>query len=100
MVRHVGILRQFEVPVVVAINSGEGDSEEEVRAIREAALSCGAFDAVVSTHFLEGGAGAKDLAAAVLAASGDLNGETRPLRPLYPLEMPVDEKIMTIATKI
>ena len=100
MVRHVGILRQFEVPVVVAINSGEGDSEEEVRAIREAALSCGAFDAVVSTHFLEGGAGAKDLAAAVLAASGDPNGETRPLRPLYPLEMPVDEKIVTIATKI
>ena len=100
MERHIGILRQFDVPVVVAINRGEGDSEEEFGAIREAAISCGARDAVVSTHFRDGGEGAKNLAAAVLEASEQENGMPRPLHPLYPLELPVEDKILAVATKI
>ncbi len=100
MVRHIGILRQFSVPVVVAINSGEGDSGEEVRAIREAAISCGAKDAVVSTHFRDGGEGARDLALAVLAATEESGPGEKAFRPLYPLEMSLEEKVATVAMKV
>ncbi|MGC8500756.1 MAG: formate--tetrahydrofolate ligase [Leptospirillia bacterium] len=97
MVRHVGILRQFGVPVVVAINSGEGDSDAEIGAIREAAVGAGARDAVVSTHFRDGGEGARGLASAVCEAA---TGGKAEYRPLYPLEMPLREKVETVATRI
>ena len=47
----------FGVPAVVAINAFPTDTPAEVEAIREVALAAGARDAVVATHFAEGGAG-------------------------------------------
>ena len=65
------------------------------RPIREVALAAGARDAVVATHFVDGGAGAAALAEAVWAATeaGDADFQL-----LYPDEMPLAEKIETIAT--
>jgi formate--tetrahydrofolate ligase len=86
----------FGVPAVVAINSFPTDTTAEVEAIREVALEAGADEAVVATHFTDGGHGAADLAKAVWAASS--RGSQFQL--LYPDDAPLGEKILTIATKV
>jgi formate--tetrahydrofolate ligase len=87
----------FGIPAVVAINSFPTDTAAEVEAVRQVALEAGARDAVVATHFVEGGAGAANLAQAVwdAASSGEAD-----FRLLYPDDAPLGEKILTIATKI
>jgi formate--tetrahydrofolate ligase len=87
----------YGVPSVVAINSFPTDTPGEVEAIREVALAAGARDAVVATHFVDGGKGAAALAEAVWAACED--GGTD-FRLLYPDDMPLAEKIETIATNV
>jgi formyltetrahydrofolate synthetase len=86
----------FGVPAVVAINSFPTDTTAEVEAIREVALEAGADDAVVATHFTDGGRGAADLANAVWAAAS----RGSEFRLLYPDDAPLGEKILTIATKV
>lgn len=92
---HIEMVHQYGVPVVVAINAFPGDAESEFEAIREVALAAGARDAVVTTHWADGGAGAEALAAAVWSASE----EESDFRLLYPDEMSLPEKIETIAVK-
>ena len=87
----------YGVPAVVAINSFPTDTPAEVEAIREVALATGARDAVVATHFVDGGRGAAALAEAVWAACEDGGGS---FRLLYPDDMPLAEKIETIVTNV
>ncbi len=94
---HIGIVRTFGIPAVVAINSFPTDTPAEVEAIREVAIAAGARDAVVATHFTNGGAGATDLAHAVWAATED---PSRSFRLLYPDEAPLGEKILTIVKEV
>lgn len=94
--RHIQNALKFGVNVVVAVNSFATDTPAEVELVREAALKMGAMDAVVSTHWADGGKGAKALAEAVVkAAKQPSNFEF-----LYPLDMPIKEKIETIAREI
>ncbi len=94
--RHIQNALKFGVNVVVAVNSFATDTPAEVEIVREAALKMGAMDAVVSTHWSDGGKGAKALAEAVVkAAKQPSNFEF-----LYPLDMPIKEKIETIAREI
>jgi formate--tetrahydrofolate ligase len=93
----IGIVRRFGVPAVVAINSFPTDTPAEVEAIREVALAAGASEAVLATHFADGGAGATALAEAVWAAAE--SGEAD-FRLLYPDEAPLADKIDTIVTLI
>jgi len=94
--RHVQNALKFGVNVIVAVNSFANDTPAEVELVREAALKMGAMDAVVSTHWADGGKGAKALAEAVVkAAKMPSNFEF-----LYPLDMPIKEKIETIAREI
>ena len=87
----------FNVPVVVAINAFPTDTPAEVEAVRQVSLAAGARAAELANNWAEGGAGATDLAAAVWAAAeeGAPNFEF-----LYPNEMPLMDKIETIATKV
>ena len=94
---HIGIVRRFGIPAVVAINAFPTDTPAEVEAIREVALAAGARDAVVATHFVDGGAGATDLAAAVWDATED---PSRAFQLLYPDDMPLGGKILTIVKEI
>jgi formyltetrahydrofolate synthetase len=87
----------FHVPVVVAINHYPGDTDAEVAAIRDVALAAGARDVVVSRHFAEGGEGAVDLAHAVWDAAEEGAPD---FRLLYPDDIPLREKIETIAVRI
>ncbi len=93
----VELVRSYGVPVIVAMNAFPTDTPAEFEAIREVALAAGARDAVVTTNFAEGGKGAEGLAAAVWDAAEQDGGA---FRLLYPDEMPLREKIETIATKV
>lgn len=88
--------RQYGVPVVVAINAFESDSEAEHALIRDRAQAAGAVGAWRSDVFRLGGAGAEELAAAVLKAAESPHR----FRYLYDLDRPVKEKIETIATRL
>ncbi|HNA89838.1 MAG TPA: formate--tetrahydrofolate ligase [Anaerolineales bacterium] len=94
--RHVQNALKYGVNVVVAVNSFATDTKAEVELIREAALKMGAMDAVVSTHWADGGKGAKALAEAVIKASK----KPSKFQFLYPLENTIKSKIETIAAEI
>jgi formate--tetrahydrofolate ligase len=93
----IEIVRRYGIPAVVAINAFPTDTPAEVEAIREAALAAGARDAVVATHFVDGGQGAAALAEAVWAATED---PSRSFQLLYPDDMSLTDKIETIVTRV
>src|SRR5215216_7196874 len=94
--RHIQNALKYGVNVVVAVNSFATDTPAEVELIREAALEMGAMEAVVSTHWADGGNGAKKLAEAVVKAAEKRSN----FQFLYPLDIPIKEKIETIAREI
>jgi formyltetrahydrofolate synthetase len=94
--RHLGIVAEFGVPCVVAVNRRPGDSDEEVELVRKLAKQAGAFAAEVNEGFERGGVGAADLAGAVV----DACEEPSSFRPLYADEAPIREKIETVATRV
>jgi formyltetrahydrofolate synthetase len=96
MIQHIENARKFGVNVVVAVNSFATDTPAELEMIRKAALEAGAMDAVVCTHWMDGGKGALALAEAVVRAAEQPSN----FRFLYPLEWPIKDKIETIAREI
>jgi formate--tetrahydrofolate ligase len=94
--RHLDIIRSFGLPAVVAINRWEDDRIEDIELVKHLALEAGAFAAEVNDSFMHGGAGAADLAAAVVrACEQPLN-----FRQLYPDDAPITDKIDAIATQV
>ena len=89
-------LRLFGIPVVVAINRFDTDTEDEIEVIKEKTKSAGAEKAVINEVWAKGGEGGFELAEAVVEACEKKNT----FHYLYPLDMPIKEKIETIATKI
>lgn len=89
--------RAFGVPVVVALNAFPTDTAAEYAAVREVALAAGAEDAVASSHFARGGAGAEELARVVKRVVD--RGDTQ-ARLLYENDAPLRAKIESIATRI
>jgi methylenetetrahydrofolate dehydrogenase (NADP+)/methenyltetrahydrofolate cyclohydrolase/formyltetrahydrofolate synthetase len=94
--RHIKNALKFGVNVVVAINKFSTDTPAELEVVRQAAIEAGAVDAVVSTHWMDGGAGARALAEAVVKASQLPSS----FRFLYPLDLPIKEKIEIICREI
>jgi formyltetrahydrofolate synthetase len=94
--RHIKNALKFGVNVVVAVNSFKEDKPAEVELVRKAALNAGAMDAVVSTHWMDGGEGALELAKAVIKAVEKPSS----FKFLYPLESSIKEKIETICKEI
>ncbi len=93
---HIRLARKFGIPVVVAINAFHTDTEAEWALVREAALQAGAFDAVVTHHWADGGEGAAALAEAVIKATE----EPADFRYLYDVEQPIREKIEILAREV
>jgi formyltetrahydrofolate synthetase len=93
---HVRNARRFGVPVVVAVNRFHTDSDAEVELIRRKAKEAGAYDAVSSNHWAEGGKGAVALGEAVIEACKQPSN----FDFLYPLELGIKEKIEAIVSKI
>ena len=96
LAKHIEIVKTFGLPAVVAINRFESDSEEEIAAVRQAAVAAGAQAAVPVEVWGRGGEGGVDLAQAVIKACDTPSR----FKPLYPLEMGIEEKIETIARTI
>ncbi len=93
---HIAVARKYGVPVVVAVNRFATDTPAELAMVREAALAFGAFDAVVAEHWEKGGAGAVDLAKAVMRAAE----QPSEFRFLYDLDQPIKAKIETICREV
>ncbi len=93
---HIGTAKKFGVNVVVAINRFNSDTDAELEIIRQAAVEAGAEDAVVATHWAEGGQGAVKLAEAVVKAAD----KPSHFDFLYPLDLPIKEKIEIIAREV
>jgi formate--tetrahydrofolate ligase len=96
LARHLGIVREFGLHAVVAVNRFPADAEEEIERVRALALEHGAYAAEVNNAFEEGGAGAAALAEAVVAAADEPNS----FEYVYPLDAPIEEKIQAIATRV
>ena len=96
LIKQIENARYFGIPVVVAINAFTSDSPKEIETVRKISIENGAFDAVVSEVWAKGGDGGKDLAQAVARACD--NGGN--FQFLYPLDIPIKDKIHAIATKI
>jgi formate--tetrahydrofolate ligase len=94
---HVGIVRGFGLPVVVALNRFPSDSPEELVVAQDIAIASGASAAVLCNGFAQGGAGAADLADAVMrTASG---GPVQPTA-LFSEEAPVLRKVEVLANRV
>jgi formate--tetrahydrofolate ligase len=96
LARHIENVRQFGVPAVVAINHFTSDSAAEIEAVKEIAAAHG-IEAVLCTHWADGGAGAEALAGKV-AALADAGGAQ--FAPLYDDGLKLFDKINSIATRI
>jgi formyltetrahydrofolate synthetase len=93
---HLRTVALFGVPAVVAVNRFTSDTEAEVDLVLRAAIDSGAADAVPCDHWENGGAGAVDLARAVMAACE----RPKEFRFLYPLEWSIKRKIEEIAVRV
>jgi len=94
--RHIENLKQFGVPAVVAINHFVTDTDAEIAVVKEYAEEMGS-EAYVCRHWAEGSAGIVELAERVAEIA---DAGLSQFAPLYPDEMPLFEKIETIAKRI
>jgi len=97
LLKHIENLQSFGLPVIVSINVFAGDTPDEWRVIREACAKVGVPFAL-SEHFARGGAGAEELARLVVETTG--RPAVGPLNFTYPDQLPLLEKVRTIAQKI
>jgi formate--tetrahydrofolate ligase len=94
--RHLGIVSEFGLKAVVAINRFPDDTEEEVEAVHRLALEGGAYGAELNEAFERGGEGASSLAEALVDAAEQGSSYA----PIYPLEAPIDEKIEAVCKRV
>jgi formate--tetrahydrofolate ligase len=94
--RHVENVKKFGLPAVISINRFSADTDAEIALVKEKCKALG-VEAVMADHWAMGGPGAADVAKAVVKAIDSGNGK---LKLLYPDEMPLFEKIETIAREI
>src|SRR5262249_33802343 len=96
LVRHVENVQKFGVVPIISINRFSADSDAEIALVERYAKKLG-VEAYMADHWAEGGKGAVDVARAVVKVAD--SGKSK-LKLLYPDEMPLIEKIRTIAREI
>jgi formate--tetrahydrofolate ligase len=94
--RHVENVQKFGIVPVVSINRFSADTDAEIKLVEDACRKLG-VEAVMADHWAEGGKGAADVARAVVKVAD--SGKSK-LKLLYPDDMPLIEKIRTIAREI
>ena len=94
--RHIENIKKFGVPAVVAINHFVTDTDKEIQAVKDyvASQDC---EAVVATHWAEGGAGTTELAKKVVKI---VESKSSSYAPLYPDDISLFEKIECVAKNI
>ncbi len=96
LARHIANIKQFGVPVVVAINHFVSDSEEEIAAVVDCARAQG-VEAIVSRHWSDGSAGSQALAHKVVEIA---EANASQFSPLYADDLPLFEKINAVVKRI
>ena len=96
LARHVENVQKFGIVPVVSINRFSADTDAEIALVKEACKKLG-VEAIMADHWAEGGKGAADVARAVVKVADA--GKSK-LKLLYPDDMPLIEKIRTIAREI
>ncbi len=96
LVKHIENARRYGVPVVVAVNRFSQDTEREIDFVRGIAQDAGAEGAYESDVWARGGAGGAELAEAIVAAAE----KPKDFKFLYPLDIPIKDKIKAIATQM
>ncbi len=86
---HIKNAIRFGIPVVVCVNGFKDDTDAEMEMVRKYSEEQGAFAAVNSTHWADGGAGAVEFAQAVV----DACEQPSDFKFLYPLDWPIKKKI-------
>jgi formate--tetrahydrofolate ligase len=94
--RHIGIVKEFGLKPVVAVNRRPEDTDEECELVRKLALDYGAHAAELNEAFARGGQGAANLAEAVV----DAVAQPSEYEFLYALDDPIDKKIEAIARRV
>ena len=94
--RHIENLKSFGVPVVVAVNHFLGDTDAEVAALQDYVSAQGS-EAIISRHWELGSKGSAELATRVAEIA---DSDSSNFAPIYPDDMPLFEKIETIAKRI
>ncbi|MDP2921950.1 MAG: formate--tetrahydrofolate ligase [Candidatus Omnitrophota bacterium] len=94
--KHIENIKLFGVPVVVAINRFLYDTDREIAAVKEIALNAGAEDVALSEVWEKGGEGGIELARSIVK----ICDKKSDFKFLYPLDIPIKEKIEIIAKKI
>nr|MCS5649011.1 formate--tetrahydrofolate ligase [Dehalococcoidia bacterium] len=93
----IRVIKSFNLPVVVAVNSFPTDDSEETELVRSLSIEAGAEHAVVSKVYEDGGEGGLDLADAVIKAADDSPDS---ISYMYELSDSLEEKISSLATKV
>jgi formate--tetrahydrofolate ligase len=96
LAKQIENVKIFGIPVVVAINRFNSDTDKEIDLVKKKAKELGADDCQISEVWLKGSKGGLELARAVIGAAN----LSKKFKFLYPLDIPVKEKIQIIATKI
>jgi formate--tetrahydrofolate ligase len=94
--RHIENMQKFGLTPVVSINRFSVDTQAEIELVQKGCAALG-VEAILADHWAEGGKGALDVAQAVVKIADKSKGE---LKLLYPDDMPLLEKIRTIAKEI
>jgi formate--tetrahydrofolate ligase len=94
--RHVQNIQKFGIPAIVSINRFSADTDAEIALVKEKCKALG-VEAIMADHWAMGGEGAADVARAVVKVID--SGKSK-LKLLYPDDMPLLEKIRTIAKEI
>jgi formate--tetrahydrofolate ligase len=94
--RHIENLKKFNLPAVVSINRFSADTDAEIRLVEEKCKALG-VQALMADHWAMGGQGAADVARAVVKT---IDAGKADLKLLYPDDMPLFEKVRTIAKEI
>lgn len=93
--KHIESVRKFNQQPVVALNRFAGDNSAELELIEARCQELNTPFAVCD-HYASGGAGAIELAQQVMQVAN----QSQPFRPLYPLDLPVEEKVRIICREM
>jgi formyltetrahydrofolate synthetase len=96
LARHIGIVGQFGLQAVVAVNRFPTDTDEELELVKKLALEHGAYAAETNEAFGKGGDGATALAEAAIDAAEQPSS----FEYAYSLDAPIEDKVNAIATKV
>ena len=98
LVHLIGMIKSFNLPVVVALNHFPTDTPEETAILKRGSEEAGAFAAVESKVFAEGGAGGIELAEAVIAATEP--DEHPEIDYAYAIDDTLREKVVALAKRV